>query len=182
MRQAAELTTNGLTINNGSIILGTTNGTAAGNVTLSNLDFSRSINEQTRNNLRLAIGNKFGVKNDGTLYAYDAVIEGSITVGEHAETNLITSDTVNNLTQWQVVVVVDEISYASNTATLRAIVYHYGEEQINAVQDGITYQWFRRAKGNVSPTSTISGATDVSLVVTADMGLNASYTCQISKD
>lgn len=75
----AQLDTNGLTINNGSIVLGSTDGTTAGNVTLSNVDFNRSINGTSRNYLRLAIGGNFGVKNDGTLYASNAEISGKIT-------------------------------------------------------------------------------------------------------
>jgi len=75
----ATLASNGLQITNGSIVLGTTSGTAAGNVTLSNVDFTRSINGISRSNLRFAIGKNFGVKNDGTLYGTNVDINGRIT-------------------------------------------------------------------------------------------------------
>lgn len=66
---AATLASDGLQITNGSIVLGTTSGTDAGNVTLSNKNFTRSINETSHNDLRFAIGSKFGVASDGTLYS-----------------------------------------------------------------------------------------------------------------
>jgi hypothetical protein len=75
----ATLASNGLQITNGSIVLGTTSGTAAGNVTLSNVDFTRAINGISRSNLRFAIGKNFGVKNDGTLYGTNVDINGRIT-------------------------------------------------------------------------------------------------------
>ena len=77
------LTSTGLNITNGSIQLGTggSSGTSSGNITLSNVDFARSINGTLRSNLRLAIGSNLGVKNDGTLYASNAVISGTIIVG-----------------------------------------------------------------------------------------------------
>ena len=66
---AATLASDGLQITNGSVVLGTTGGTAAGNVTLSNKNFTRSINGTSHNDLRFAIGSKFGVASDGTLYS-----------------------------------------------------------------------------------------------------------------
>jgi hypothetical protein len=76
----AQLDSNGLKITNGSIVLGSTGGTAAGNITLSNSDFSRDINDIPRDYLRLAIGSNFGVKNDGTLYASNAIVSGKIII------------------------------------------------------------------------------------------------------
>lgn len=52
----------------------------ASNFKLSATDFSRVINGQTRDHLRLAIGNKFGVNVDGTLYADIGEFNGSINV------------------------------------------------------------------------------------------------------
>lgn len=77
----AQLSSTGLQISNGAIIIGSTSGTSAGSIALSNSDFTRSINGTSRSNLRLAIGQYFGVKNDGTLYASNAVISGTISVG-----------------------------------------------------------------------------------------------------
>ena len=91
------LTSSGLNITNGSIQLGNggSSGTSSGNITLSNVDFNRSINSIPRTGLRLAIGSNFGVKNDGTLYANNAVISGQITVGSGS--NVYTTDDVNPL-------------------------------------------------------------------------------------
>lgn len=88
---AATLASDGLQITNGSIVLGTTSGTAAGNVTLSNKNFTRSINETSHNDLRFAIGSKFGVASDGTLYSagLDSVsssvqtLDGRVTTNEN---------------------------------------------------------------------------------------------------
>lgn len=73
---AATLNANGLNISDGSIELA--NGTN-NSIKISNSDFTRDINNISRSNLRMAIGSKFGVKNDGTLYASNANIEGAIT-------------------------------------------------------------------------------------------------------
>jgi len=70
----------GWVITSGGIYSGTANtGTSAGDVTLSTSDFTRSINGTSRSNLRFAIGSKFGVKNDGTVYASGGVFSGEIT-------------------------------------------------------------------------------------------------------
>ena len=83
----ASLGSNGLTITNGAIQFGSggASGTSAGNIRLANVDFNRSINNTNRTNLRLAIGDKFGVKNDGTLYASNATITGKITVSSGSD-------------------------------------------------------------------------------------------------
>lgn len=82
---AATLASDGLQITNGSIVLGTTSGTSAGNVTLSNKNFTRSINGTSHNDLRFAIGSKFGVASDGTLYASNADINGVLTAGANSK-------------------------------------------------------------------------------------------------
>ena len=82
---AATLASDGLQITNGSIVLGTTSGTAAGNVTLSNKNFTRSINGISHNDLRFAIGSKFGVASDGTLYATGGVFNSYYTKKETDE-------------------------------------------------------------------------------------------------
>lgn len=77
----AKLSSTGLNITNGSIILGGHGATGVnnGDIALSNSDFTRSINGTSRANLRFAIGKNFGVKNDGTVYASNADISGAIT-------------------------------------------------------------------------------------------------------
>lgn len=76
----AKLSSTGLNITNGSIILGGHGATGVnnGDIALSNSDFTRSINGTSRANLRFAIGKNFGVKNDGTVYASNADISGKI--------------------------------------------------------------------------------------------------------
>lgn len=91
---AATLASDGLQITNGSIILGTTSGTAVGNVTLSNKNFERSINGTNHDDLRFAIGSKFGVASDGTLYASGANIQGQVTIT--AGSNVYTKDEVDD--------------------------------------------------------------------------------------
>ena len=53
-------------------------GTSSGDITLSTVDFRRRINQIERTNLRFAIGENFGIKNDGTLYANNVDITGTI--------------------------------------------------------------------------------------------------------
>ena len=83
---AATLASDGLQITNGSIVLGTTSGTSAGNVTLSNKNFTRSINGTSHNDLRFAIGSKFGVASDGTLYS--SGLDSVVSRVDKAETKL----------------------------------------------------------------------------------------------
>ena len=53
---------------------------ADNSIALSSVDFNRVINRINREGLRLAIGDKFGITGDGTLYASNAIISGVITV------------------------------------------------------------------------------------------------------
>ncbi len=78
---------NGWIITTQQIYSGTAgNHNSGGDVTLSTKNFTRTLNtDQTPNNLRFAIGSKFGVAADGTLYADGANIKNinanSITTG-----------------------------------------------------------------------------------------------------
>ena len=90
---AATLASDGLEITNGSIVLGTTSGTDAGNVTLSNKNFERFINGTSHNDLRFAIGSKFGVASDGTLYS--SGLESIASQVESSTNLLIDSDAPN---------------------------------------------------------------------------------------
>ena len=74
--------TNGWTIDSNTIRHGATNSTDAGAIALSASTFTRSINSTNRSNLQLAIGSKFGIANDGTLYASGAVLSGYSTTSE----------------------------------------------------------------------------------------------------
>lgn len=51
---------------------------AANSVGLSSSTFTRTIDGTSRANLKLAIGSRFGVANDGTVYAGSAVISGTV--------------------------------------------------------------------------------------------------------
>ena len=57
-------------------------------IALSSVDFSRIINRVSREGLRLAIGDKFGVTGDGTLYASNVNVSGNI----NATTGTISSE------------------------------------------------------------------------------------------
>lgn len=62
-------TTNGFTIDSSGFYSGTKTANNSGYIAMSNTTFSRTINSTPLNNLNLAIGSKFGVTSDGTLYA-----------------------------------------------------------------------------------------------------------------
>ena len=70
------------TIDSTSIRTGEKTAISSGAVTLSSADFNRTINDILRENLRFAIGDKFGVKNDGSLYCSNADISGKIKATE----------------------------------------------------------------------------------------------------
>ena len=61
--------TNGFTIDASGFYSGTKTANTSGYIAMSNTVFSRTINSTALNNLNLAIGSKFGVTSDGTLYA-----------------------------------------------------------------------------------------------------------------
>lgn len=61
--------TNGFTIDASGFYSGTKTANTSGYIAMSNTAFSRTINSTALNNLNLAIGSKFGVTSDGTLYA-----------------------------------------------------------------------------------------------------------------
>lgn len=84
--------TNGWTITTNKIYSGTVDsGTSSGDVTLSTANFTRSINNTSRANLRFAIGSNFGVSNTGILYTNGLVatggsFSGSISIGTYNNT------------------------------------------------------------------------------------------------
>lgn len=61
--------TNGFTIDSSGFYSGTKTGNTSGYISLSNSNFTRTINGTSVSSLRFAIGSKFGVTSDGTLYA-----------------------------------------------------------------------------------------------------------------
>lgn len=67
---------NGFTIDSSGFYSGTKTANNSGYISLSNANFTRTINDTSVSTLRFAIGSKFGVTNDGTLYANGANIKG----------------------------------------------------------------------------------------------------------
>lgn len=69
---------------------GNTNKDNAATIRFGNENFTRSINGDSRSNLRLALGQKFAVSSDGTMYAGDAKIgtgTNKITIGKSSGDN-----------------------------------------------------------------------------------------------
>lgn len=104
----AEVNSNGFVINNGAITFGEESESADGYISLANTDFSRSVGGIIHENLRLAIGENFGVASDGTLYATKAVFSGNVEINagtiiskEAINSSLGTSDIVEDLTNLQ---------------------------------------------------------------------------------
>ena len=192
---AAQLSSTGLNITDGTIQLGTSNSSSTnnGNITLSNTDFSRSINNISRDYLRLAIGSNFGVKNDGTLYANNAVISGTITVDSGSDLSAGLSDysTTSQMNSaignasYSIEVKVTAIDYANSSATLVAVPYYQGSTTLPTLPNGASYsyRWYRgtTALSNTSTAPTISGATTATLELGQGSNLAATYVCVISK-
>lgn len=63
-------------LNATQIYSGTVTGNSAGDIALSTANFTRTVAGASRNNLRFAIGPKFGVASDGTLYSSNGNFEG----------------------------------------------------------------------------------------------------------
>ena len=65
----------GFTIDSSGFYSGSKTSNTSGYISLSNTAFTRTINDTSISNLRFAIGSKFGITNDGTLYASGANIK-----------------------------------------------------------------------------------------------------------
>lgn len=81
----------GWNIDDDSMWTGTKENTYAdGDVRLSTVDFTRNINGVNRSGLRFALGSRFGVTKDGTMYAGDAILgtgTNKITLGKSSGDN-----------------------------------------------------------------------------------------------
>lgn len=86
---AFEATIGAFNIDTNSLYSGTKDsGTANGDITLRGTGvFSRNINNTARSNLKFAIGSKFGVAQDGTVYMSGANVSGAITATSLNVTN-----------------------------------------------------------------------------------------------
>lgn len=174
-RLAAELNTSGLTIKNGSIFLGAsstdTSSALVGSIALSNQDFTRTINNTPREYLRMAIGSKFGVKNDGTLYAAGADIDGhitarSLTINGTDYINQIPEiqNKASNSAEYEVVIKVKSIDYTTPEATLIAIPTKLGASTTGS------FVWYKNAIGtpHEGTVSTTTNADDTLTVTDLD--------------
>lgn len=81
----------GWNIDDDSMWTGTKENTYAdGDVRLSTVDFTRNINGVNRSGLRFALGSRFGVTKNGTMYAGDAILgtgTNKITLGKSSGDN-----------------------------------------------------------------------------------------------
>lgn len=84
-------TIGGWTLTSTQLYNGTITANTAGNIGMSTADFTRTVAGSSRTNLRFAIGSKFGVANDGTIYATGATISGAITATSGSFTGTVTA-------------------------------------------------------------------------------------------
>ena len=134
-------------------------------------------------------GDKFGVTNEGDLYASNAKISGKITVGSGS--NVYTKTEANGAfdafgaasaaeanASYSVEIKVTTIDYAANTATLVAIPYYQGSTTIPSGVT-LTYTWY---KDSISSSNIVgSNSNTLSVTNTSAMGLDHNYICVISK-
>ena len=177
---AATLNANGLVLSEGGIKAGTSR--TNGFIYLSSANFADtisghnagtvSLDNYTATDWRQLIGTKFGVRADGTLYANNAVISGTITVGRgsnvytktesdgnydasgsasaarEAAISAAAADATNKANtaeanaSYSVEIQVTAINYVKNSATLVAIPYYQGS---TTMPKGVTlsYKWYK---------------------------------------
>lgn len=137
---------------------------ADNSIALSSVDFTRTINNIPRSGLRFAMGDKFAVTGDGTVYASGITISESQVAG-------LTGDLIDAKKHTQVIVSANNINYLAvgneTAATLTAILYIDG----NVTTSGVTYQWYKDG------TIISLNGTSQNLTVTGTMGLSHLYTC-----
>ena len=137
---------------------------ADNSIALSSVDFTRTINNTSRSGLRFAMGDKFAVTGDGTVYASGITISESQVAG-------LTGDLIDAKKHTQVIVSANNINYLAagkeTAATLTATLYIDG----SVTTSGVTYQWYQDG------TIISSNGTSQNLTVTGTMGLSHLYTC-----
>lgn len=108
---------------------------------------------------------------DASVVNVNNINASNITIGTLDASRIAANSLIvgQNVVGWTVLVKASAIDYSSNTATLVATVYKNGVKQTS----GFTAQWYK-------DETIISGATSTTLNVTAQMGLDASYTCFIN--
>ena len=98
--ELAKLNTDGLILKKGGIKAGNYSTSPNKFIYLSTEDYSDSPTITINGNnsgWRQIIGTKFGIKNDGTLYASNAVISGAITVSDTTNSNIYTTSETDDL-------------------------------------------------------------------------------------
>lgn len=178
----AQLDANGLTLKDGGIVAGTLG--QSGYIYLSTIDHPTGNSGITINGFepqqgsgehwRQVIGTKFGVTDAGTLYAYDAHIEGQITIGggyditEAIENTLTfdTSYTFDNLDPHQ-------------TVTFTAHIYRGGVDITNNFYDE-DFTWFYKTENNPTalPINTNANNQNNGKTITFNLS-NIGYGCEI---
>lgn len=104
----------GWNITTNKIYTGTVDsGISSGDITLSSVDFTRSINNVSRTGLRFAVGANFGLSNTGVLYANNAIISGTIT----ASSGYIGG--TSNTNGWQITTGKIETQYTGTDSTTK---------------------------------------------------------------
>lgn len=173
----ATLNSNGLKLIKGGIEAGSYSSSTTNFIYLSSNDYSGSTITINGNSSgwRQIIGNKFGVKNDGTLYANNAVISGDLTAsslkinGTNYLSDITTISNKANTTDsnWAVnIVTTGTPDYVTPSVTLKATVYHEG----GVVTTGFTRAWYKNGIGSSLGSGETITVTDV----------DAFYTCVIS--
>ena len=126
---------------------------ADNSIALSSADFTRTINSTSRTGLRFAIGDKFGVTGDGTIYASNVDLTGKITAtsGTIGGINIIDGDLdvssisigINQVTNLQTTLNSKQAAgdYATNTAlnsvsTTASTALNQSVEYIKGTQTG----------------------------------------------
>ena len=178
----AQLDANGLTLKDGGIVAGTLG--QSGYIYLSTIDHPTGNSGITINGFepqqgsgehwRQVIGTKFGVTDAGTLYAYDAHIEGQITIGggyditEAIENTLTfdTSYTFDNLDPHQ-------------TVTFTAHIYRGGVDITSSFYDE-DFTWFYKTENNSTalPINTNTNNQNNGKTITFNLS-NIGYGCEI---
>lgn len=126
----------GFTIRNNAIYTGDyLNSIADNSIALTTTDFTRTINGVSREGLRFALGDKFGVTGDGILYANEANITGAVNA-----TSFIAYDNANNTNRIRATVSADGlIIYDGNGVASSNIQAQFGDTATIGKTSGNNY-------------------------------------------
>lgn len=195
----ATLNANGLVVSKGGIISANPYSLNNNNfIYLSTEDYSGSPTIEINGNSigwREIIGTKFGVKNDGTLYASNAVISGAITVSDTTNSNVYTTSDTDELldkkasvdAEYSVEIEVKDINYTTKKLILEAHIYKLGVRQTGTNLNGISFKWsyikYDSSTGVDTETvlTTSSMYNTQTITINSNAELEATYICTISK-